>query len=372
MKNAKQEKLKRLFVMIMAEKNKGKNLSRSMEEVSKKMKLKKESVKNYYYKAIKFLNENPFIANNLGIDLNINKATFKKFSKIEKEKLVKTISDNLKNGISIRQSCLMLANNNAKEMLRLQNKYRNIIKLNAKKVANLKQSNTQKIDKTEKDKNINKNINIEKILKNSNENNKNNYFVAIKNTKKTINNNKNTVNENILETVKNNKYAVSKNTLKTGENNKTVANKGQLSFSESKNKIQSKTNKNIININTAKQKFTRTISDSEINALFMGLVKIIKKNALENANEELKTECQQANENFRQTIIDLNKKESELKKVCKVNEELNKKITSQQQQICELLEKLSKRKLAKLEKQSNMKCAMLKNFNKTTKTDNIL
>ena len=72
--------------------------------------------------------------------------------------------------------------------------------------------------------------------------------------------------------------------------------------------------------------FFTGITDNEINALFMGLIKIVKKAAKESADEELKRECFEANQNFRQTIIDLNKTESELKKVCEVNKQLNLKI----------------------------------------------
>ena len=119
---------------------------------------------------------------------------------------------------------------------------------------------------------------------------------------------------------------------------------------------------NIINIDFAKQKLNKKISDSDINALFMGLVKIVKKSALDSANQELKVECNEANENFRQTLIDLNKKEEELKIMQEVNRELNLKVEAQKEQICSLLQKLSSRRLKSLEKKSDYKTMKLKKF----------
>ena len=180
------------------------------------------------------------------------------------------IFNNLKQGKSVRQSCMELANNNAKLMLRYQNKFRNMQKQKNKK----------------------------------------------------------------------------------GEN--------------------SSMQQNVINITKAKKEMNKKITESEINALFLGLVKIIKKSAQENADEELKTEVEEATQNFRQTLIDLNKKEVELKNAIEVNKQLNLKIENQQQQICLLLDKLSKRKLGYLEKKSKQSSLKLKDFNKKDKTNNIL
>lgn len=267
----KLEKIKALFLIIEKEKDKI-SLNKAIEKAAVSLNLKKESARNYYYKSLKFLRQNPMCANSLGVNLDkFTKKKFEKFDNDKKEHIYTVISNNLKKGISVRQSCMELANNDATKMLRYQNKYRNM--------------------------------------------------------------------------------------------KKQLESKG---FDKINNK------ENVINITKAKTKLNKKISDSEINALFMGLLRIIKKSAIESVNSELKSECEFATQNFRQSIIDLNQKEMELKKVYKLNEELNLKIENQKKQICLLLEKLSQRKLSSLEKKSNEKYLKLKNFGKTDKNDNIL
>lgn len=276
MKLDKKEKIKKLFLLIQDEIVNNKNtIIYAIEKASKKLNLTKESTRNYYYKSLKYLRNNLNIAKEIGINLdNFKKKDFEKFNTKNKENLYDTVNKNLKRGISIRQSCLALANNDAKLMLRYQNKFRNMQKQKVKKEAN---------------------------------------------------------------------------------------------------KMQVETNKSkVINIIKAKQDLNRNITESEINALFMGLLKIVKKTAIESANEDLKQECKEATQNFRQTIVDLNKKEVELKKAYEINKELNLKIESQQQQICLLLERLSKRKVESLEKKSNKKYCKLKAFDKNAKNNNIL
>lgn len=267
-KSNKIEKIKKMFTIIKKERSLNNSLNYALDKVSIALKLKRESAKNFYYKSLKFLEENKSLAKNNNIDfIEFRKNNFEKFNEEEKKNLVEFIDSNLTKGISIRQSCLELAGNDAKLMLRYQNKYRNIKKLKSKK------------------------------------------------------------------------------------------EKGKM---------------NVINISKAKDKLSKKVSDSEINALFMGLVRIVKRAAIESANTELKTECEIANQNFRQTIIDLNKKEEELKKLHQKNFELNEKIENQQKQICLLLDKLSKRKINNLEKRSEDKYAKLKNFDKNSKKNNIL
>ena len=272
MTNKKLDKIKNLFLNLQQlKKNKNISLNKAIEIVSNTLRIKKESTRNFYYKTLNFLRQNPDIAKSLGVDLNyFVKKDFEKFENSKKQDMFNFITNNLKLGKSVRQSCMELANNNAKLMLRYQNKFRNMQK-----------------QKTKKGENINM-------------------------------------------------------------------------------------QQNVINITKAKKEMNKKITESEINSLFLGLVKIIKKSAQENADEELKIECKEANQNFRQTLIDLNKKEVELKKAIEVNRDLNLKIESQQQQICLLLDKLSKRKLGVLEKKSAEKSLKLKGFNKKDKTDNIL
>lgn len=134
---------------------------------------------------------------------------------------------------------------------------------------------------------------------------------------------------------------------KTANKMNDKKNKNDLAILENlkKARIKNMQNKeNIISVDFSKRK-NKKISDSEINSLFLGLVRIVKKNAEQSLNEELKNECFEATQNFRQTLIDLNKTESELKKEKEKNYELSLKIESQKEQICSLLQKLSQHKL---------------------------
>ncbi len=97
---------------------------------------------------------------------------------------------------------------------------------------------------------------------------------------------------------------------------------------------------NIINFAKVKGRYGRKISEEEINALFMGLLKIVKKSA-EEASQQLKEECDAASENFRSCLIELNATQMDLKKEREEKESLMMKLEMQQQQICRLLRKWS-------------------------------
>jgi len=130
MTNKKLEKIKTLFLNLQQLKqNKNISLNKAIEKVSGVMKLKKESARNYYYKSLNFLRQNNQLAISMGIDLNnFNKKGFERFENNKKQDMFEFISNNLKKGKSVRQSCLELANNDAKLMLRYQNKFRNMQK----------------------------------------------------------------------------------------------------------------------------------------------------------------------------------------------------------------------------------------------------
>ena len=104
---------------------------------------------------------------------------------------------------------------------------------------------------------------------------------------------------------------------------------------------------NIINFAKVKGKYVKKISDEEINALFLGLIKIVKKSALDDVSRELKEDCECANANFRECLIELNSTQIELKKLKEENEMLCMKLEIEQEHICRLLRKISKKKNAK-------------------------
>ena len=104
----------------------------------------------------------------------------------------------------------------------------------------------------------------------------------------------------------------------------------------SKEKIR----QNIIEFAKEKKRLRQKVTPNDINALFLGLANIVKKNAMEEVATDLKKECKDANENFRQTIVDLQRAETTLKKLSQENEKLKNKIESQQKQICFLLNRV--------------------------------
>ena len=103
--------------------------------------------------------------------------------------------------------------------------------------------------------------------------------------------------------------------------------------------MEGKNKENVINIASVKSLKNKPLSDSDINALFLGLVRLIKKNATLEISEDLKKDCFEANENFRQSLIDLNKTEALLKKEQEKNLILENKILEEEKKFCLLFDK---------------------------------
>lgn len=101
--------------------------------------------------------------------------------------------------------------------------------------------------------------------------------------------------------------------------------------------------KTLIEFAKAKSRYAKTIGDQEINALFQGLVKIVKRYAITQVQDELKRECDMATENFRTTIVDLGIAEERLKKQIERNSYLEHIVATQQKKITDLLKKLARK-----------------------------
>lgn len=105
-------------------------------------------------------------------------------------------------------------------------------------------------------------------------------------------------------------------------------------------------NQNVIDFANAKQKFDKkSITDSEINSLFLGLLKIIKKSAIESANIDLKCECNQAKQNFADTLKELHVMQIDFNRQKKLITSLENKIEIQKKQICYLVNLLESLKI---------------------------
>ena len=79
--------------------------------------------------------------------------------------------------------------------------------------------------------------------------------------------------------------------------------------------------------------------DIWVNALFLGLAKIVRKNAVEEVSLDIKRECEEAKQNFTMTLKDLNKAECMVKKLSQENAKLISLVETLRQQICEMVSK---------------------------------
>ena len=78
-------------------------------------------------------------------------------------------------------------------------------------------------------------------------------------------------------------------------------------------KIEKKENLN--NVVYFKKKQTKTISENDINSLFLGLIKLVKKSAAESVEKKILSDLEASNSSLRKALIQLSKTEQELKEV---------------------------------------------------------
>lgn len=95
--------------------------------------------------------------------------------------------------------------------------------------------------------------------------------------------------------------------------------------------------KRIIDFSLAKKKYDRKLSRDDINALFLGLAKIVRKNAIEEVSGDIKRECEEAKQNFAMTLKDLSKAESMVKKLSSENAKLLSRVEILHRQICQMV-----------------------------------
>ncbi len=102
---------------------------------------------------------------------------------------------------------------------------------------------------------------------------------------------------------------------------------------------------NIINFEKMKAKYNKKISDEEIQALFLGLIKIVKNSARDECDNDLKEGYLNATENFRQCLMELNDTQMKLKQEHEEKIKLEAKLQNQEKLICALFKKFSKKKV---------------------------
>ena len=89
------------------------------------------------------------------------------------------------------------------------------------------------------------------------------------------------------------------------------------------------------------------LSDNDINNLFMGLVRMVKRNAIENAPSVLKNECELANVSLKEALVKLGVSTRKLEVIKCENYELKQKLIesekmliSARSEVAELLNKI--------------------------------
>lgn len=111
-----------------------------------------------------------------------------------------------------------------------------------------------------------------------------------------------------------------------------------------KNKKQADEKSNIIKFTKKKND---ALTDNDITSLFMGLVRLVKRSAMEEAAGKLKEERSAANNMLRKAIVDLSKKEREIKNLkeefAKLKAENLKLLQSMMKARCDKAGKLNKR-----------------------------
>jgi len=131
------EQTKNLFKEVSCASDKGLGLKAAFEAASKTTNRSINSVRNYYYAQLKMFELVPSLAKDLGIEIVKSKRDgFEMFSELEIDNLIKNILIGKGEGKSVRSVIAGLAKD-AKEALRLQNKYRSMIAHNKTRVNNI-------------------------------------------------------------------------------------------------------------------------------------------------------------------------------------------------------------------------------------------
>ena len=131
-----EEEAKSLIEYIKEGKNKGKTLTYLFESYGLQRGRAKGSVRNYYYALMKNEKKDERIVKLLdGSTLSVEK--IKEFTDEETDETIRSILAEKSKGVSVRRAIYNLAAGNDKLMLRLQNKYRNMLKKSPRKIAQI-------------------------------------------------------------------------------------------------------------------------------------------------------------------------------------------------------------------------------------------
>ena len=123
------EQTKALFNRCAAARKAGKSLSAAFEETAKLTDRSVNSVRNYYYSQAKTFELVPDIAEKLGISkAEVHRDGFVPFRADEIDSLISSVLTAKAKGVSVRAAIAELAEGDGKTALRLQNKYRSVLR----------------------------------------------------------------------------------------------------------------------------------------------------------------------------------------------------------------------------------------------------
>ncbi len=122
-----------LIEYIYTGKNMGKTLSYLFETYGKEHSRAKGSVRNYYYALLKSRGDER--VGRLLDGKNLTAGDIRPFTESETDELLKAILAEKSKGYSVRRAIINLANGDERLMLRMQNKYRNLLKKQPERVA---------------------------------------------------------------------------------------------------------------------------------------------------------------------------------------------------------------------------------------------
>ena len=131
-----EEEAKNLVDFIKEGKQKGKTLTYLFETYGLQNGRAKGSVRNYYYALMKNEKRDERIVKLLdGSELSVEK--IREFTEEETDEVLRSILEEKSKGLSVRRAIFNLSGGDDKMMLRLQNKYRNTLKKEPERIAEI-------------------------------------------------------------------------------------------------------------------------------------------------------------------------------------------------------------------------------------------
>ncbi len=152
------EEAKSLIEYIWEGKKAGKTLTTLFSSYGKKSGRAKGSVRNYYYALMKKGEEREVQSLLKGKNLTVEK--IREFTEEETDEAIKQILMEKSKGVSVRRAICNLSKGDDKLMLRLQNKYRNVLKKEPERIQTIaRQLGLQEIEERSLEKKLEEEIN---------------------------------------------------------------------------------------------------------------------------------------------------------------------------------------------------------------------